>query len=361
MNGLQIIDLKEASFFQRLFKREPRENAFFEINNLLASVPILELDRNSIDSRLKKHEVSPGEARSRLNNFYSIILGHFLKDWELTNAQRAELAHLQMILNLDKTEVSSINSATIYPIYRSYVRKQVSNGEFSDGEKQQTDQLSNQLGLPKEFAREIYEREASDYLHSVLKGSLSDGMLSGGEEKELERIARNLGVELEFSANAKKNLDRCRYLWRLYAGDLPEIDTSFSHSGNEKSFVCVQAEQFEINKMRPPVRFSGYNSASADHGHRFNAGILTHQNIRSERVSFIDRGVLYFNEEQIYLNGKAEDHIYRFSDLVGGTFYENGLVIERKRGNDQFFGFSGDMQAIKLIFDSLMTRSRTVG
>lgn len=45
MNGLRIIELNEASFMERLLRQEPRENAFVEINNLLACVPILIIDQ----------------------------------------------------------------------------------------------------------------------------------------------------------------------------------------------------------------------------------------------------------------------------------------------------------------------------
>ena len=358
MNGLEIIDLKEANFLQRLLKQEPRENAFFEINNLLASVPILELDKGSIESRLAKHGVSPEEARSRLNNFYSIILRHFLRDWELTNKQRERLTHLQKILGVEKHEVSSMNSATIYPIYRNYIRKKVSNGEFPTEERQQVDQLANQLGLPKTFAVDIYKSEASEYLHSVLKLSLSDGMLSDGEERELERIARNLGVELEFSENAKRNLDRCRYLWKLYIGELSEVLTPIRLPENEKSFGFIPASRYDISRKKTPVKYSGFDISVEKNDFAFYAGNIGRNIGTAATKRFLDEGMLYFNGNRLFFHGSSGSKQFRYKNLIGGTFYLNGLLIEQLRGKDQFFQFSGDLHALKLIFDSLMTKSR---
>jgi len=358
MNGLEIIDLKEANFMQRLLKREPRENAFFEINNLLASVPILELDKASIESRLAKHGVSHEEARSRLNNFYSIILKYFLRDWELTNKQRERLAHLQTILGLEKNEVSSINSATIYPVYRNYVRKKVSDGGFSTEERQQADQLANQLGLPETFALEIYKSEASEYLHSVLKLSLSDGMLSDGEELELEKIARNLGVELKFSENAKRNLERCRHLWKLYTGDLPEVLTPIRLPKKEKCFGFLQAKHYEVSRKKTPVKYSGFDVSIQKNAFVFHAGNIGQNIGPTVTKRFMDEGTLYFNGNRLFFHGGSRSKQFRYKNLIGGTFYQNGLLIEQLRGRDQFFQFSGDMHSFKLIFDSLITKSR---
>ncbi|NNE97456.1 MAG: hypothetical protein HKN25_00410 [Pyrinomonadaceae bacterium] len=359
MNGLEIVDLKESNFLQKILRREPRENAFFEINNLLASVPILELDKASIDSRLEKYGVSKEDARSRLNNMYSIILAHFVKDWELTNRQRKSLAHLQHLLSLDRQEISSINSSTIFPIYRNYVRERLSDGDISNEEKQRIEQLSDQLGLPKGFAREIYSVEASKYLHSVLKLSLSDGMLSDGEEMELDKIARGLGVKLEFDADAKGNLDRCRYLWKLHIGELPEIQPPIRLPKKEKCFGYVKAVHYEVSRKKVPVKYSGFDILPREHQVAFHAGSIGSVVARAETKRLLDKGILYFNGTRLFFKGNLASSQFHYKNLIGGTFYLNGLLVEQIRGRDQFFKFSGDLQAIKLIFDALMTKSRS--
>ena len=75
-------------------------------------------------------------------------------------------------------------------------------------------------------------------------------------------------------------------------------------------------------------------------------------------IKFIDQGVLYFTEQMLLFKGTNGDKEFRFKNISGGSFYKNGMVVELKRGNDRFIKFDGDMEAIKLVFDNLMTKSR---
>lgn len=99
MNGLQIIELNKVSFMDKVLRQEPRENAFVEINNLLACVPVFKLDRETIDKILEKYNITHEKARSRLLNFYSIVLKHFVSDMTISNSQLQKLTHLQKIFS----------------------------------------------------------------------------------------------------------------------------------------------------------------------------------------------------------------------------------------------------------------------
>lgn len=359
MNGLQIIDLKEASFMDRLLRREPRENAFVEINNLLACVPILRLDREAINSCLRKYAVPHEKARSRLLNIYSIILRHFLIDADLGDRELEKLHHLRHILMLDDKEVGSIHKNLVQPVFKAHVRRAISDGELTPEQKAGLEKIAERLYIPKEFARKLYINEASRFLHSVLKESISDGMLSDAEEAELKRLASNLQVELKFSENARRNLDRCRYLWRLYKGELPTVRVPVRLRPDENCSAFVGAEHFDVSSTSRPVKYSGYSATAGQHGIGFHSGVFQYDRVTGKVIAFVDRGTLYFTDLRLLFIGSRGRNYFLYHNLVGGTFYRNGLLIEQKRGRDQFFRFdSGDMPAIKLIFDSLMTRSR---
>lgn len=66
MNGLEIIDEKDPSLADKLLRREPRENAYIEINNVIASAPIEQVTKDDIDRILADHKISSEQARSRL-------------------------------------------------------------------------------------------------------------------------------------------------------------------------------------------------------------------------------------------------------------------------------------------------------
>ena len=358
MNGLQIIDLEEATFMDKLLKREPRENAFVQINNLLACVPILEIDRETINQCLDEHDVSHEKAKSRLINFYSVILRDFVTDLEISKLQLDELLHLQHIFSLQDADIAPINSAVLYPNYRNFIRRVISDGQLTGAQSRQIRTLSERLGIPRHIAENLYKEEADNYLQSVFNLSLSDGMLSAGEERELEKISKNLGAELKLSADAKANLERCRFLWQLYVGNLPKIPAPFPLEQGEFCAAFVKTIHYEVRKVAHPVKYSGYDYYDGNPSANFQTGNLQNYEISSKVLRYVDRGTLFFTSRRFVFAGELRTTKCPLRRVIGGTFYTDGMLVEQDAGNDQFFRFNGDMEALRLIFNSLMTKSR---
>ncbi len=100
MNGLEIIDLQRGGFADRLFKRRPSENTFIEINNILASVPILQIDRQSITNKLDEYGINSDDAKPRFLSLYSQVLKHFIRDSDLSDQEIEELERLERLKNI---------------------------------------------------------------------------------------------------------------------------------------------------------------------------------------------------------------------------------------------------------------------
>lgn len=358
MNGLQIIDLKEATFMDKLLKREPRENAFVRINNLLSCVPLLRISRREIDDCLAKYDISHEKAKSRLVNFYSVILRDFVKNMEISKSQLEQLLHLQHIFSLDDCEVAPINSAILYPIYRTFIRRAISDGHLTSEQSGQIRKLSEQLGIPENIAGNLYKQEADNFLQSVFNRTLADKMLSADEERELERISKNLGADLKLSQNAKANLERCRYLWQLHSGSLPKFNAPFRLENGEICHAFVKATHFEVRKVAQPVKFSGYDYYNGIPSANFQTGNLQNRVISTNHLRYVDRGVLYFTGKRLVFVGELRTTKCPLRRVIGGTFYTDGMLVEQDAGNDQFFRFSGDSESLRLIFNRLMTNSR---
>lgn len=358
MNGLQIIDLNEATFMDKLLKREPRENAFVRINNLLSCVPLLRISRREIDDCLAEYEISHEKAKSRLVNFYSVILRDFVGNMKISQSQLEQLLHLQHIFSLDNQEVAPINSAILYPLYRNFIRRAISDGELTGEQSRQIRKLSEQLGIPKNIAGNLYKQEADNFLQSVFNQTLADGMLSAEEERELERISKNLGAELKLSQDAKANLERCRYLRQLHGGNLPAFNAPFRLENGETCHAFVKATHFELRKVAQPVKFSGYDYYNGIPSANFQTGNLQNRMISSNILRYVDGGILYFTSRRFVFVGMLRTTKCPLRRVIGGTFYTDGILVEQDAGNDQFFKFVGDIEALRLIFNRLMTNSR---
>ena len=80
MNGLELIDLKPTGFVANLLGLRPKENAFLEIHNVVATLPIDHISEDAVTACLSRYGITLEEAKPRLLNIYSQVLGHFLKD-----------------------------------------------------------------------------------------------------------------------------------------------------------------------------------------------------------------------------------------------------------------------------------------
>jgi len=80
MNGLETIDLQPTSFIENLLGRRPKENAFLEIHNVVAALPIYHISEDAITACLSRYGITQEEAKPRLLNIYSQVLEYFLKD-----------------------------------------------------------------------------------------------------------------------------------------------------------------------------------------------------------------------------------------------------------------------------------------
>lgn len=358
MNGLQIIDLKEATFMDRLLRREPRENAFLEINNLLAYVPILRIDPTAINDCLTRYEIPHEKAISRLTHFYTIIFKDFVRDYQLSNQQLKELEHLKHILSLRDQDINSIHSAIIFPIFQDRVRLLISDGRLTESEKDRLRTVAEQLNLPRRIAEKLYAAEAEKFLQSKLNQSVRDNMLSVEEELELEEYAKNLGVELNYSADARSNLDRYRFLSRLHKGELPMLHIPLKLEAGEFCSAYIRAEHFEIRRAGRTLKYSGYQNPQSFSGNEFYSGNFPHNPVSGNMLRRVGAGMLYFTNRRLLFEQSGRTIHLSLLQVIGATFYTNGLLIERQQGSDEFFKFSGDTESLRLIFNGLMTLSR---
>jgi Chloroplast envelope transporter len=355
MNGLEIIDLNKGSFMQRLLKKEPKENAYVEINNLIAATPTTNIDKQHISSILERYKLSNEKAKSRLIGIYTQILKHFLKDFRISDGEHEELQRLQEVLWLDKNEASWINSAVINPIFQKFVRDTYLNGVVTEQEKSWLERVCEQLRIDEETKMELFTVEAHRAYKNKFDAALSDGQLSPTEEIELAEIASNLNADISYTADTEILLSRMRRLWQLSNGNLPVLNIPIYLQKNEQCSAYVSSSHYELRKITKAIVYSGYSVSNTVFGVRFRSGVIKSQRITNDVLQFLDDGTLYFTNKRLLFNGSHKTTQIPLSKIIGATFYADGLIIEKSSGKDQVFKFNGDFEELQIIFDSLMT------
>ena len=245
MNGLEVLDLQPTGFVANLLGHRPKENAFLEIHNVVASLPIYHISEDAVTACLSRYGITEEEAKPRLLNIYSHVLEHFIKDLVISDDEVEQLRHLATIFDLSSDEVSQIHTEIVYPHYEKAVRSALRDRQLSDDENAALDNLCAKLRIPESAANEIYKKHAVPIYNQAISHALEDEMLTPEEEAELEQVAKALKLNIRFDEKLASILDRARRLWRIAQGELPVLSVPVNLQLNERCSADVEALHYE--------------------------------------------------------------------------------------------------------------------
>lgn len=358
MNGLEIIDLQPTSFIANLLNLRAKENAFLEIHNVVATLPIYHISEDAITACLSRYRITQQEAKPRLLNIYSQVLEYFLKDLLISDDEIEQLRHLATIFKLGSDEVSHIHTEIVYPHYEKAVRQALRDRQLTDDENAALENLCSQLRIPETAANEIYKKHAVPIYNQAISEALADEIVTPEEEKELEEVAKALKLNVRFDEKLKSILDRARRLWRIAQGDLPVLSVPVNLQLNERCSADVEALHYEPRRSAAGIGYSGFSILYGVSGLQFRSGIMNTQRLSSQTLRLLGAGKLYFTNRRFLFNGDPEPTSIDFGTITGITFYSDGMRIAKEASTDQIFTFSGDLDMLRLIADNLMTTYR---
>ncbi len=358
MNGLEIIDLQPTSFLANLLGLRPKENAFLEIHNVVATLPIDHISEDAITGCLSRYGISQEEAKPRLLNIYSQILGYFLKDLFISDNEVEQLRHLATIFDLSSDEVSHIHTEIVYPHYEKAVRVALRDRQLTDEENEALENLCRKLRIPESAANEIYKKHAVPIYNQAIGEALADDMLTPAEEKELENVAKALKLHVRYDEKLESILDRARRLSRIAQGDLPVLSVPVNLQLNERCAADVEAMHYEPHSLAGGIGYSGFSSLYGGAGLQFRSGIMNTHRLSSQTLHLLGAGNLYFTNRRFLFNGDSAPTSIDLGTITGITFYSDGMRIAKETSIDQIFTFSGDLDMLRLIADNLMTTYR---
>jgi len=360
MNGLEILDLQPVGFVASLLGHRPKENAFLEIHNVVASLPIYHISEDAVAACLSRYEITHEEAKPRLLNIYSQVLEHFIKDLLISDDEIEQLRHLATIFKLTADEVSQINTEIVYPHYEKAVQNALRDRQLSDDESAALDNLCTKLRIPEAAANEMYKKYAVPIYNEAMSDALADEMLTPEEEAELQHVAKALKLNVRFDDKLTGILERARRLWRIAHGELPVLSVPVSLQVNERCSADVEALHYEPRRAAAGIGYSGFSASYGTSAIRFRSGVMNTHRLNGQIQTLRLRGVgtLYFTNRRFLFKGDAKPTSIDLGTITGITFYSDGMRIQKEAGTDQIFTFSGDIDMLRLITDSLMTTHR---
>lgn len=337
MNGnlYQTRALVNTSFFQKLFKQFPQENAVIELNNLLATKSIKDISKDEIKEIEHKYELSLiREFKLNLEEFYVVYLNYCLVDRVLNEQEFEELNDLKHLLVLDDKTINELHARLGKIIYKQSFQEAIADGRLSKDEEIFLDKLENTLKLPKELANKISEEARKNYIEGYVAKIIADQRLSPGEEQELQAIASSLNVSIQMNEQTQEQLNKLKLYWALENLDLPTIQVEITI---QKSEVC----HLKISNVNwYELRSAGRRTANSEYSPQFKAakgfylrpGNSGSGNFGSEILKLIDTGTLYLTNKRIIFAGNKKTSNIKIDKILELTPYIDGAEIRKETG-----------------------------
>ncbi|HEX6693961.1 MAG TPA: hypothetical protein VF035_04570 [Longimicrobiales bacterium] len=150
-----VLPLQRRSLLERVLRRLPRENAWIEVNNLLATAPEVRAVRPEQVARIAERYERPlrGELCGRLERLYRDYLLYCLSDRHLTSDEMADLAHLKRILRLHNRTLGAIHENVAQQLYARGVNDLLVDAGVNPEEREFLHSLQICLAAPARVAQ----------------------------------------------------------------------------------------------------------------------------------------------------------------------------------------------------------------
>lgn len=182
----------------RLLGRK-RSAALRDLESLLAECQgVRDVTASEVAEATARHGVTlDRRCRGACRELYRRFLKGCLEDRRLTREERADLAHLKSILNLDSEDVAAVHEQVARTVYGQAVEEVLEDHRVDPEEVEFLSRLRDELELEEQVASRLYETEERRARHRYFSKTVStEAALFASHEAVLELTGRSAdGVE----------------------------------------------------------------------------------------------------------------------------------------------------------------------
>ena len=181
-----------------------RSAAMRDLEGLLADCQgVREVTASAVEEAAARHGVSlDRRCRGACRELYRRFLKQCLDDRRLTEEERADLAHLKRILNLEAEDVAAVHEQVSKTVYGQAVEEVLEDHRVDPEEAEFLGRLREELELADGVATRVYEKEERRARHRYFSKTVStEAALFATHEAVLELTGRSTeGVEAAVNA-----------------------------------------------------------------------------------------------------------------------------------------------------------------
>ncbi len=359
MSIFRTIEPQRPGLLRRLMGGKLPENAFVEIQNLLATHAVKDLSAGQIIAILSDYAIPREKAMLRLAEFYDTALRYYLRDAALSPEEREELKQFRHVLYLDDVTAVEVEATLVRTKFRDELKKMLGDAYLSDDEKQRLDRMAKNFSLSEEVRAEIYKEEVLAVVQEAFNRAIVDQRLTKDEEARLAQMSENLGVKVAHDEKSQQAVERFKLLARIDAGELPIIHPSVIFQRGE---LCHAEFSSRLHEMRTVTKRVNYQGPTGRirimKGLSWRYGSVSVNRVTSEELRQLDSGVLYITNKRLLFDGGSKTVQTPFKKIIKFTLYKDGIQIEKETGRDQFYLGSDDLELISQVLESALRLAR---
>jgi hypothetical protein len=352
-NPFERRELKEPSFFRRIFGRPLPDNGYIELGNILAGEDWAKLHEGHTSAALLRHGVIAAD-REKLRSIFRKAVVHFVQDLQFDAGEIRRLDELKNILGLSRRDLDTVTREVALEAYTGEVDKAAADRQLTEGEKEHLAAVAASLGLDTRDAIERIRQKGSAILQAEWDAALADGRLSPDEEQSLAAMARDFGVEVDGGAASRELASRYRLLWLIENGQPPVYESPVALQRNELCHFTVPAERYEVRTQTKRYNYGGPTvRIKIMKGVYYRAGSIHVAPVKEEVVKHVDSGTLIITSKRLIFRGSSSNTTVRLSNLLAFTPYSDGVEIEKNSGRNMIFKLS-DPELLGVLLGALL-------
>lgn len=348
-------DYVEPSFLEKLFKKSPNENFLVDVNNLLASSSLDDLENSQIVSLEQRYGLqnSGKKFKQEFLSFVTLFLGEHLGNWgsDLNDYQSA--LKLQRILKIPEDVFDEEYRLLAGELFEKHSFELISLSiKYDDDIQNKIEQLKTKLDMDSLHADDIVNQIRIRIVRDYFSKMVEDQRVSPDEIASYEKLCSDMHVNAQFDQQTFRLVEKYKQLWKIDNEDLPVLNTEIFLQKSEQCHFFGNAKLFENRKVTTRVNYGGPTfRIKIAKGIYYRTGSYGVSRNTEDVMTLIDTGTLYITNKRILFTGSINNKTIKYNQIIDFTPYTDGIEIVKDSGKNptfQLFTNDGDILATTL-------------
>lgn len=355
-NIFQKKELKKPSFFQKLLKKEPKENSLIMLNNLLASKDILEISKSEIEHIERTHGISLiRDYKNEILVIYEAIVSNLTKNLELNEREINILNHFASLLGLPDSLKNQSFEKVVRVLLKEGISSLIVNHELPNNYDILLKQYQGNLDVSEELVESISKEVRVETLQNLFASITENQRVSPEEDTQLKNSAKSLQIEFKLDDKSAKKFEKMKNYWSIENEELVPLDCDLSLQKKENCYQELSVVWKEKRKVTKRINYAGPTAKiKIMKGVHYRIGSAQIQRVTNEELVEVDKGKLYITSKRLIFVGSKKNTNILYSKILSFIPYKDGIEIVKDSGRNPLFQCSNLSEETLLILNRLI-------